>query len=394
MNDSKKLVRICPICCCSNGTVLHTQRFLLPEGHLLPNQYDVVNCTNCGFVFADTSANQVIYDRFYAEMSKYENVQTASGGGDKPYDSNRLNQTADDIERILSNNKSAKILDIGCGNGGLIQILKERGYKNVVGLDPSETCVSTMRNKGIEAYHGGLFSKKTIEKTFDLVILSHVLEHIYDLSNAITNVKNYLKPNGLVYAETPNATKYPEYYIVPNYYFDTEHINHFSKLHQQNLFESYGYKLIENNEKEIMVSEKQRYPAVFSVFQFVGIFKKPIADFSLIDKIKKYIELSGNDNRIEKINKFYLSQAPVIIWGAGNYTLRMLFETNLGKCNILHFIDSDSKKWNQTINGKSILGPISDNLQNNDVIICSALFALEIQQQLQKLNPNCQPTIL
>ncbi len=227
-----------------------------------------------------------------------------------------------------------------------------------------------------------------------MIILSHVLEHIYDLSNAIKNLKNYLKPNGMVYVETPNAEKYFDFYIAPFHYFDTEHINHFSKLHHQNLFESYGYKLIENNEKEMMVSEKQRYPAVFSVFQFVGIFKKPVADFSLINKINKYIELSGNDNRIEKINKLYLSQAPVIIWGAGNYTLRMLFETNLGKCNILHFIDSDSKKWNHTINGKSILCPISDNLQNNDVIICSALFALEIQQQLQKLNPNCQLTIL
>jgi hypothetical protein len=160
MIKNKKLIRICPICCCSNGTVLHTQRFLLPEGHLLPNKYDVVNCNNCGLVFADTSANQDIYDRFYVEMSKYEDVQTASGGGDNPYDLNRLNQTANDIERIITKNKSTEILDIGCGNGGLIQILKERGYKHVIGLDLSETCVSTMRNKGIEAYNGGLFSKK------------------------------------------------------------------------------------------------------------------------------------------------------------------------------------------------------------------------------------------
>ena len=241
MNINKELLRACPICGYSSGKVLHTQHFLLPEGHLLPNEYDVVNCENCGFVFADTSANQDIYDLFYAEMSKYEDVNTASGGGDKPYDLNRLNQTANDIERIISNNKSAKILDIGCGNGGLIQILKERGYKNVVGLDPSETCVNTMRNKGLEAHHGGLFSKNQLDNIFDLIILSHVLEHIYDLTNSVRNLKELLNSEGLVYVETPNATKYPEYYIVPNYYFDTEHINHFSKLHHQNLFENCGH---------------------------------------------------------------------------------------------------------------------------------------------------------
>lgn len=394
MNRFKKLIRTCPICGCLNGTVLHTQRFLLPEGHLLPNQYDVVSCENCGFVFADTSANQEIYDRYYAEMSKYEDVNTASGGGDKPYDLKRLNQTANDIERILTNNKSARILDIGCGNGGLIQIMKERGYKNVVGLDPSETCVNSMKNKGLEACKGGLFSKSEMDKTFDLIILSHVLEHIYDLSNAVSNLKKFLQPNGLVYVETPNAAKYPEYYIVPNYYFDTEHINHFSKLHHQNLFENCGYNLIENYEKEMMVSEVQSYPAVYSVFQFSGDNQKPTPDFLLIEKIMKYIELSENDNRIETINKLYVDQTPVVVWGAGNYTLRLLFETHLGKCNILHFIDSDSKKWNQIINGKTILQPAAENLGHNHVIICSALFSIEITQQIQKLNPDCELTIL
>ena len=53
------LDRSCPIC--EGGTLdgLHTQRFVLPENHPLRNGYEVVACHGCGFVFANTPANQV-----------------------------------------------------------------------------------------------------------------------------------------------------------------------------------------------------------------------------------------------------------------------------------------------------------------------------------------------
>jgi 2-polyprenyl-3-methyl-5-hydroxy-6-metoxy-1,4-benzoquinol methylase len=394
MDTLKKLFRSCPICTCEEGKILHTQRFILPEGHLLPSEYDVVNCENCGFVFADTQASQKIYDRYYTEMSKYEDVNTASGGGDKHYDLHRLNEMADRIEQILSKNYFSSILDIGCGNGGLIKILYDRGYKNVVGLDPSVACVDRIRNQGIEAHLGGLFSENKINKRFDILILSHVFEHIYDLGEAVTNLKDWINTEGLIYVETPDASKYPEYYIVPYYYFDTEHINHFSKLHHQNLFGNLGFELVKSDQLEIMVSEKQKYPAVFSVFKYIGIPQHIKPDFSLVERIKLFTQLSTNSKQVQIINEYFLSQIPIIIWGAGNYTLRLLSDTNLKNCNIVHFVDSDSKKWGLTINGKPIFSPSSENLQSNDVLVCSALHGQEISKQLGVLNPTCKATII
>jgi len=69
------LLRACPICLnTSKGYVLHTQSFALPEGHLLSGarKYDVVSCSKCGFVYADTPVKQDAYDKYYTEMSKYE----------------------------------------------------------------------------------------------------------------------------------------------------------------------------------------------------------------------------------------------------------------------------------------------------------------------------------
>lgn len=80
--EAKNVLRPCPICSNGVGEVLHNQRFRLPEKqHFLPEAYDIVVCLKCGFVYADTSASQGDYDRYYQDFSKYEDKDTAVGGG-------------------------------------------------------------------------------------------------------------------------------------------------------------------------------------------------------------------------------------------------------------------------------------------------------------------------
>lgn len=82
----KHLLRPCPICDNLSGNILHKQIFSLQKNSILPNEYDVVSCSKCGFVFADTSANQNKYSEYYLSFSKYEdkNSIAASGGGIVP----------------------------------------------------------------------------------------------------------------------------------------------------------------------------------------------------------------------------------------------------------------------------------------------------------------------
>lgn len=220
MNDIsnvKTVKRNCPLCFINKGLILHTQEFVIPERYPIPKSYDIVECQKCGFVYADTSASQADYDRFYTDLSKYEDQSTASGGGDKFYDAQRLKQTALDIQKVLSD-KSASILDIGCGNGGLLYALKLNGYNKLIGLDPSRKCVLNVIKQGITAVAGNIFSA-TFDAQFDCIILSHVLEHIYDLQKAIRNVTSWLRVGGILYIEVPDASRYSDYYIVPYYLF-------------------------------------------------------------------------------------------------------------------------------------------------------------------------------
>ena len=62
---NKRALRPCPICENVEAGLLHTQKFILPEGHPLSAGYDVVCCRECGFVYADTSVTQEQYDLLF-----------------------------------------------------------------------------------------------------------------------------------------------------------------------------------------------------------------------------------------------------------------------------------------------------------------------------------------
>jgi len=196
-------VRNCPICGGAEVVILHRQKFALLEGHPLADGYDVVCCVRCGFVYADTTATKEDYERFYAEFSKYEDRQFTSGAGETPWDAKRLQDTARQIA-VLVANKKARILDMGCANGGLLKSLSQLGFQNLCGIDPSPVCVENVKRLGLEARVGSLFNLPAEIGQFDCVILSHVLEHVQDLKSATQSISQLTKSEGGgIYVEVP-----------------------------------------------------------------------------------------------------------------------------------------------------------------------------------------------
>src|SRR5665213_2520203 len=117
------LHRPCAVCGGMEAEALHTQEFYLPDGHPLAAGYDVVACQECGFVFADTVIDQTAYDLFYAKRSKYEDSRTSTGSGVSDWDARRLREVADAVAG-QAGSTDARILDLGCANGGLLAALK------------------------------------------------------------------------------------------------------------------------------------------------------------------------------------------------------------------------------------------------------------------------------
>jgi len=391
MKKNKKLSkRGCPICNNKFCTVLHNQSFILPEKNTLPSNYDLVCCEKCGFIYADVSANQSDYDFYYKKLSKYEDKNIASGTGINIFDKKRLEETAKEIDNLLIN-KSESILDFGCGNGGLLLELKKRGYKKLKGIDPSIVCVDNIRKNGINASVGSIFDYHCEEK-FDLIIFTHVFEHILDLQSIFNKITPLLNRNGKLYIETPDASRYHKFYKVPYYYFDIEHINHFNKNSLINLLKINNFKNISSGEKEFLFSFDELYPAVWVLGQKTKIKKEYKKDTFVKKSILKYIQMSQEINRnrniLKELREIRNSQEEIIVWGAGSYTMRMLANSDLGKCNIKFFVDKDSKKQILKIGGKKIYSPKKIYNFSGTIIIASAIFSSDIKKEILKMGLN------
>lgn len=382
-----KAKRACPICAAGNVDVLHSQKFELPEGHPLAAGYDVAVCAACGFVYADTDATQADYDRFYAEHSKYEDAKTGTGGVDNPLDWKRQQETARQIADVLGDAKLS-VLDVGCANGGLLKALKDLGYENLCGIDPSPACVENTRRIGVEARRGSLF-RPFKKNAYDCVILSHTLEHVRDAQGALDWITERLRPGGMVYLETPDAARYVDFIYAPLQDFNVEHINHFSLLCLRNLMEARGFTFVNGGSKDLIVGGDMRYPAVFGVWKRVegappaalkkdGLLRQRIEDY--IDRSKKM--MSEIDAQIAGL----ISRNPsIIVWGTGQLAMKLLAETSLSRAEIVAFVDNNPINHGKVLRGKPILPPDELRKWNVPILIATLLHHRSIAEQIRNM---------
>jgi 2-polyprenyl-3-methyl-5-hydroxy-6-metoxy-1,4-benzoquinol methylase len=96
-----------------------------------------------------------------------------------------------------------RILDYGCFDGTITQLLAKKA-KEVVGVDNSESAVSTVVNRGL---HASLIINDRIpynDGYFDTVLASEVIEHIFDTDKFLSEVYRVLRPSGTLIISTPN----------------------------------------------------------------------------------------------------------------------------------------------------------------------------------------------
>ena len=103
-----------------------------------------------------------------------------------------------EVIRSLNLPKKGEAIDFGCGNGALTMVIKQAlptGWC-VYGVDISEIAVENAKKRFPECTfyaHGDI---DYLDKKFDFVFTHHVLEHVFNLSQAIDDINNHLKNDG------------------------------------------------------------------------------------------------------------------------------------------------------------------------------------------------------
>ena len=105
----------------------------------------------------------------------------------------------------LVDGKPARVCDLGCGAGELLQGLRALGHE-VLGVDPNPTAIATGQRTGIRVLPGTAedLPADCPRDAFDVVVMSHSLEHCRDPLRALRHARSLLRPGGRLLCDVPN----------------------------------------------------------------------------------------------------------------------------------------------------------------------------------------------
>lgn len=111
--------------------------------------------------------------------------------------------------RFLPQDSGARILDLGCGNGGFVYWLRSKGFSGAIGVDASEEQVAQAEKNsfpGIERGDAVEFLSSRIER-FDLIFARDLVEHFRkdELPALFEAMRCALAPEGVLILQTPNG---------------------------------------------------------------------------------------------------------------------------------------------------------------------------------------------
>ena len=374
--------RKCAVCGGNRKRLLFEQTFstvCLLEG------YTVVVCERCGFAFADNIPEQEAFDQYYRDLSKYEYQHR--GGRESANDETRLRDVAATLDGLIPN-KQARILEIGCSTGRLLALLKENGYQNVGGLDPSPVCAASARDLyGVTVFTQSVSDLAKSQEKFDFLILVGVLEHIRDLEGALRTMHQILSPNARIYFDVPDATQFANWPDAPLQQFSTEHINFFSGASLANLMRAHGFEQMFSEKVLRQYTDSTVMPSVHAVFENRGAqASPPVTDDESEPRLREYIDQSrAVDQRIRRlIDRTAGNREPILVWGVGTHTQRLLSTGGLDRVNISAFVDSNPKYHGQRLNDIPIVSPDSLGGRGEPILVCSRVFQKEIEQQIHQ----------
>ena len=385
--------RICPICESNNFSLIRNIEFVLYEKHPMADGYELVQCKNCSFIYANTKVTQNQLDKYYSDLSKYEDKKISTGGGYNQFDKDRLIKTAKYIASKFAD-KKISIVDIGCAIGGMLEQLRNLGFNDITGIDPSISCVEITRNdKNIKCHHASIFDIDESFGKYDLIIISHVWEHILDLKLAIKHLESILKNDGFIYVECPNAMNYKNIVHTPLQEFNTEHINHFYLTAFNNFFGIQNYELIDSGLKTMKLASNEDYDVLYAIYRksHKNLNYKIVFDDDILNAINEYIFKSDKQyiDILLRIKSVMETNTSIALFGIGQFAFKLLKSiSKLEFGNKIFLFDNNShsigKKLddgNMILHGDSMIELYKEEKFN--IIVTSLIYQKEIIESIK-----------
>lgn len=202
--------------CGSRGKELYTGQTDRLYG--APGEWNLKRCTNadCGLVWLDPRPVEediaLAYRRYYTHQSEVGGVTRRHVVG-PAYQLLRgilarvtglINEQKAIRTRYIGDQLPGKLLEIGCGSGDYIALMRTLGW-DVEGVETDPiACQCAREANALSVHEGTLASADYAVDSFDAIVMNHVIEHVHDPVALLKECYRIVKPGGHVVVVTPN----------------------------------------------------------------------------------------------------------------------------------------------------------------------------------------------
>lgn len=259
----------CPICGSEGPVVLRDCHDYICR---LPGIWQFRECNRCRSLWLDPRPTDASIPALYPEnyrftrsdsVSQIGNVATVVGGVklaivENTYGYSRLKETANsklgvNLGNVLSGVRLARdkaghavrflhcrhdahLLDVGCGNGAFLSLMRSLGW-TVRGIEPDASAAAYARGRGLEVEVNSLEQASLPPATYDAITMTHVAEHFPLPARTCELLAPALKPGGVLVSISPNPWSLLRR-MFRNHWYDLDPPRHFALPSPQ------GYRMI------------------------------------------------------------------------------------------------------------------------------------------------------
>jgi len=183
-------IEVCPICA-GKAQIVVTN-----------SPYRIVQCKSCRFIYRSPKPKT---DEVY---EYYSSAQTSTHNVDRKLRQVQATQRLQRLCRKIDFNALGSVLEVGCDDGLFLHTVNER-FPNIelFGIEPSQKraesgrCLYSLQNVVATP-----FEKTNFNRTFDLIVAFHVLEHVTDPVKFLEKIRPLMKPDSFFCLEVPTVS--------------------------------------------------------------------------------------------------------------------------------------------------------------------------------------------
>lgn len=230
----------CPLCGSERyRTVVTAPDFETPYA----NTFRVVECEDCSMMY--TSPRPSMNDLFRYFYADHYVCYTKAGLADEIREQYLCKSRYKALKHLMP--PRGRFLDVGCSYGYFLSFLNKNTDWDVYGCEPGKDMAAQAVSRGLQVKARTLAQAGYPDCFFDMVYMSHVLEHVPDLRETVREIFRILKPGGLFITENPDVdapirkpfdTAWWGYHL-------PRHLSHFSRETMTRLLTSEGLDVLD-----------------------------------------------------------------------------------------------------------------------------------------------------